>query len=533
MERTAMNAVEITPKFLSFSNPATGETFGQVAMATPSEVERAMTDMRAAAPEWAGKSIKERVRILRQFQHLLIEATDEITATLNKDCGKSRQDGLIEVFMVVDMLNEYCKHARSWLSPYKVPSGLYFFKRSYVMPRPFGVVAVLAPWNYPFDLAMTPVLSALLAGNTVVLKPSEVTAATGVLMEALFKRVPELAPYVRVLHGDGSVGAQLVAAGADYIFVTGSTATGRKVLQSAASSLTPVGLELGGKDAVIVLEDADVEKAAYWSVWGANFNAGQTCMAVERAYVVEPVYDEFVKHAVEFTRQLKVGFTTDADCPYYLGPVTDPRQIEIIEHQLQDARARGAEVLVGGHRSGMFFEPTVLVNVDHDMVLMQEETFGPLLPIVQVKDTEEAIALANDNHMGLGASVWSKNIGTAEAVAHRLEAASILINDTIAQFAMPMVPFGGVKASGYGRTHGKEGLMQFTRAYAYVVGQPPLPFDLTVIARKPGHYQMLSLIMHVVFGTTLSQKLQPVRHWFKRDRTPQEPAPCVVPLESH
>lgn len=527
-----MNPAETNSKTLSFVNPATGETFGQVAMATPADIARAMADMRRAAPEWAAKPIQTRVRILRQFQHLLIESADEITALLNRDCGKSRQDGLIEVFMTVNRLDEYLKHAVRWLSPYKVPSGLYFFKRSYVVPRPYGVVAVLAPWNYPFDLAMAPVLSALLTGNTVILKPSEVTAATGVLMESLFKRVPELAPYVRVLHGDGSVGAPLVASGPDYIFVTGSAPTGRKVLQAAAESLTPVALELGGKDAVIVLEDADVEKAAYWSVWGANFNAGQTCMAVERVYAVAPVYDAFVKHAVEFTRQLKMGYSCDLDCSNVLGPVSDPRQMRIIERHMEDARARGAEVLVGGKRNGMFYEPTVLVNVNHDMLLMKEETFGPLLPIVKVKDADEAVALANDSGMGLGGSVWSKNIHHAEAVAHRLEAASVLINDAISQFAMPMVPFGGVKGSGYGRIHGKEGLMQFTRPYAYVLGQPPLPFDLTVIARRPGHYQMLSLIMHVVFGTTLSQKLRPLTSRFKREPTPPEPSQSVVPLES-
>lgn len=511
-----MNDLDIRSKTFAFVNPATGETFGQVEMTSPLDVQNTMSEMRRAAHVWGNKPVKERVRILRQFQSLLIDAADEITAVLNQDCGKSRQDALIEVFMVVDMLSEYLKHAPRWLAPYGVSSGLYFFKRSYVVPRPYGVVAVIAPWNYPFDLSMAPTLAALVAGNTVILKPSEVTAATGVLMEKLFLRLPELAPFVRVLHGDGSVGAPLVQAAPDYIFVTGSTPTGRKILSSAAEQLTPVALELGGKDAVIVLEDANLREAAFWTVWGANFNAGQTCMAVERAYVMESAYDEFVRYAVEFTRQLKMGYSTDRVSPYYLGPVTDPRQIKIIEQHMDDAIAKGAQVLAGGKRSNMFYEPTVLVNVDHTMLVMREETFGPILPIVKVKNEQEAIALANDSHFGLGASVWSRDIKRATALAHRLEAASILINDTIAQFAMPMVPFGGIKASGYGRTHGKEGLMQFTRPYAYVTGQPPLPFDLTVIARRPGNYRLLSTVMHLVFGTSLSQKLRTLPEWFSR-----------------
>jgi len=353
-------------------------------------------------------------------------------------------------------------------------------------------------------------------------------------MEKLFQRLPELSPFVRVLHGDGRVGAPLVRAGPDYIFVTGSTPTGRKVMQAAADNLTPVACELGGKDAVIVLADADVREAAFWSTWGSNFNAGQTCMAVERAYVLDAVYDEFVRDAVEFTRRLKMGYTSELESPYYLGPVTDPRQIEIIERHMADALAKGAQVLTGGKRNGMFYEPTVLVNVDHTMDIMREETFGPILPIVRVKTEEEAIALANDNQFGLGASVWSKSLAHAQRVAHRLEAASVIVNDTIAQFALPLVPFGGIKASGSGRTHGREGLVQFTRPYSYVVGRPPLPYDLTVIARRPGHYWLLWALMCLICGTTPAQRLRPLRgrHTSPRAHTGRrDPNPAQVEMQ--
>jgi acyl-CoA reductase-like NAD-dependent aldehyde dehydrogenase len=459
---------------------------------------------------WGQKPVHERVRILRKFQALLVDSIDEITAVLNQDCGKSRQDALAELFVTLDMLHSYNKHAPEWLSRQKVSSGLYIFKQCYVEPRPYGVVAVIAPWNYPFALTIPPLLAALIAGNTVVLKPSEVTAATGVLIEQLLKRAPELAPFVRVLHGDGSVGAALVKAAPDYIFVTGSTPTGRKVVQAAAENLIPVACELGGKDALIVLDDADLRAAAHWCVWGAFFNAGQTCMAVERVYVMESVYDEFVRLCVEETKKITMGYSTDLAGAYYVGPVTDPRQIKTIERHTEDALAKGARILAGGRRDGMFFEPTVMVDVDHTMLLMRDETFGPILPIMKTQSEAEAIRLANDCYLGLGASVWSRDLKHAQRVAHQIEAASVVINDTIAQFAVPLLPFGGIKQSGSGRTHGREGLMQFTRPYSYVVGQPPIAWDVATIGRQPGHYGFLSAIAHLVFGVTPQQRIRPV-----------------------
>src|SRR5215510_3520242 len=294
---------------LSFINPATSAKFGEVKTTTSEGVQNAVSEMRQSFAIWSGKSVKERIRILRKFQSLLIDKRDEITNVLNQDCGKSRQDGLIELFVTVDMLAQYCSQAPKWLKRKRVSSGLYLFKQCFVEHRPYGVVAVIAPWNYPLTLSLPPVLAALLAGNTVVLKPSEVTAATGVLIERLIQSVPELAPFVRVVHGDGKVGTALVQARPDYVFVTGSTPTGKKILQSAAEHLTPVALELGGKDAMIVLDDADIDAAARWGTWGAFFNCGQTCMAVERVYVVESKYEEFVKRSVAYAKELRTGFT--------------------------------------------------------------------------------------------------------------------------------------------------------------------------------------------------------------------------------
>lgn len=501
---------------LKFINPATGVQFGEVKIATPDEVKAAVQEMRKAFPEWSGKSIRERARILHKFQQVLIEERDNISNVLNQDCGKSRQDGLLELFVAVDMLVQYRWNAAKWLKRKRVHSGLYLFKRCYVENRPHGVVGIISPWNYPLTLSLPPMIAALLAGNTVVLKPSEVTGATGVLIEGLFKKVPELAPFVRVVHGDGRTGAALVDSKPDYIFMTGSTATGKKIMQAAAETLTPVALELGGKDAMIVLEDANLEAAARWGAWGAFFNTGQTCMSVERVYVIESKYDEFVRLAVQQANELKSGYSTEPNSPYFMGPVTDLRQVKIIDDHLQDALDKGARVLAGGKNEGLFYDPIVVVDVNHNMKLMRDETFGPIMPIVKVRDEEEAIRLANDNAYGLGASVWSMDIKHAKRVADRIEAGSIIINDSIAQFGVPMLPFGGTKDSGFGRTHGQEGLMQFTRPYSFAIGGAPIKMDVATVLREMGHYNLATAIMGVLYGTTLRQKWETFIQLFQK-----------------
>ncbi len=508
----------MTLETLAFTNPATGSQFGEVEMTSPAAVQKAVVDMRASFPVWSSKSVQERIQILRKFQSVLIDQRDQITAVLNQDCGKSRQDALIELFVTVDMLTQYCAQAPGWLKKKRVSSGLYFLKQCFIEYKPFGVAAVISPWNYPLTLAIPPMLAALLAGNTVVLKPSEVTAATGVLIERLIQQVPELAPFVRVVHGDGKVGAALTQAGPDFIFLTGSTATGRKIMQTAAETLTPLALELGGKDAMLVLEDADLASAARWGVWGAFFNAGQTCMAVERVYVVESKYEEFVRLAVSETQKFKTGYNTDLNSPFSMGPVTDPRQVKIIDRHLEDALAHGARLLTGGKQQAGFFDPMVMVDVDHSMLLMREETFGPFLPVMKVKDENEAIRLANDSIYGLGASIWSQSMPRAQHVAGQIQAASVIINDCIAQFGIPMLPFGGLKDSGFGRTHGREGLIQFTRPYSYAVGMPPFKWDIATILRENGHYELTAAIMGIVFGTSLRQRWETLSQYLGKKK---------------
>jgi acyl-CoA reductase-like NAD-dependent aldehyde dehydrogenase len=495
---------------LSFVNPATGEQFGSLPMSTEEEVRRAVHEMRQNAAIWQRKSPAERARILKKFQQILVDHAGEITHITNLDTGKSRQDALSELFLVVDKLNAYRRHAPGWLKPYRVPPGIYIFKKYHVERRPYGVVAIIGPWNLPLDLAIPPVYTALLAGNTVVLKPSEVTPAVGQLIERLFQSVPELSPFVRVVHGDGAVGAALVAARPDFVFLTGSTGTGRKVAEATAKNMTPFISELGGKDPMIVLDDADVQQAAHWGVWGAFFHSGQTCVSVERVYAVAAVYDAFVVAVVEETRRLRQGYSPDKQNPNDIGPLTFERQVGIIESHLEDALDKGARILVGGKRDGLFLEPTVVVDVDHSMLLMRDETFGPIMPIMKVRDEEEAIRLANDSYYGLSASVWSSDLERARRVAERLDVGSVVVNDTIAHYAVSMLPFGGVKQSGSARTHGKQDVLQFTQTKAYGIGGAPIFLDVAAKLRQPDNYRLMNVLLHLLFGTSLAQRLRPV-----------------------
>jgi acyl-CoA reductase-like NAD-dependent aldehyde dehydrogenase len=497
-------------KILACFNPGTGKQFDQVPMATADDVALAAHEMREAASIWGQKPLKERIRILRKLQAHIIDKTDVITETINLDTGKCRQDALIEIIMTTDRLHQYYKNAPRWLARRRVPPGIYIFRRFYTEPQPFGVVAIISPWNYPFDLTMSPVCSALLAGNTVLVKPSEVTGATGVLIERLFNDIPELSPFVRVLHGDGLVGEMVVKSKPDLVFLTGSITTGLEVSKVAAENLTPCLFELGGKDPMIVLEDAAIRDAAKWGVWSACYNAGQTCVAIERVYVVEAVYDEFLREVTEQARKLSLGYSPEIDNPYHLAPLTFTRQKEIIEDHLADALDKGARILVGGESDGLFMRPTIVVDVDHSMKLMREETFGPVMPIMKVKNEEEAIRMANDSNFGLSASIWSRDLQRAQKAGGRLEVGTVNINDASTHYPVSLLPFGGIKQSGSARTHGKSEVLQFTQLHSYSVGRPPLAIDVSTQMRYPGQYRLGKAILGLAFGVTPQQRVQPV-----------------------
>lgn len=495
---------------IDFINPATGQKFGEVRVATEADVARARREMAAVQPEWAAKSVKERALVVKKLQGVILDAADEITAVVNQDHGKSRLDALHEVFMTVEKVHHYCAHAPEWLGREGVPRGLYFFKRFYSEREPYGVIGIIGPWNYPIDLMIPPIISALLAGNAVLVKPSEVSAATGVLIEQLFSRVPELSRYVRFLHGDARVGQALVRSKPDLLFLTGSVKTGQIVAKMAAEDMIPFMYELGGKDAMIVLEDADVAAAAKWGVWGAFYTTGQACVSVERVYVHEKVYDAFVAAVLEETAQFSVGYSPDKNNPNWMGPLTFQRQCDIVNTHLHDAVAKGARIIMGGKQTGMFIEPTVLVDVDHSMKLMTEETFGPTMPIMKVHDETQAIQLANHSDMGLSAYVWSRDLKHAERVARQLNVGVVSINDVVAHYSVARLPFGGTKLSGNTRTHGRGEVTQFTHQKAYSISRPPNAIDPVIWIRRPGTYRLLKAMMGATYGTTLKQRVEPL-----------------------
>ncbi len=436
--------------------------------ATADEVKRALERARRAQRVWGALSFRERARYLRRVRKALVADVDGMVATIVDDTGKLPTEALVnEVLLVCELMRYYERHGGAALATRRVRAGLLVNKAAEVRYEPLGVVGVISPWNYPLVLALGAVVTALFAGNTVLLKPSEITPHVGLAIGALFDTVADqedgLGDLVQVLVGAGSVGEMLVRSGVDKVSFTGSVATGKAVMRCAADTLTPVLLELGGKDPMVVCDDANLDRAAHAAVWGAFTNSGQTCMAVERVYVTAAVYDAFVGKVVDATRKLRQGSGRGHD----VGPMTWDRQTEIVRRHLDDAIERGATVAVGGKSVTIggrpSIEPTVLLDVDDSMLVMREETFGPILPIMEVADAAEALTKANASAYGLNSSIWTRDPVQLEQMIAGLEDGSVCVNDCLISYAIPALPFGGVKSSGVGRAHGIEGLREFSK----------------------------------------------------------------------
>lgn len=449
-------------------NPATGEVLREIECADEGEVGAAVERARSAQAAWAGLGIRRRIAVLRDFQARLYARKSEVAAAITREAGKPLVEALVtEVLVVLDAARFLIDNSWRLLRDEPVPHGnlVTKLKNGWLVREPHGVIGIISPWNYPFSIPATETLAALVAGNAVVLKPSELTPLVALELASLLHAAGVPENVFQVVVGEGPSGAALLHSPIDKLVFTGSVTTGKRIAAVAAERLLPVVLELGGKDPMLVLDDADIDVASSAAVWGAFVNAGQACLSVERCYVHRSLYEMFAKACAEKTKQLRVGNGMDAHTD--VGPMIRERQVQIVEAHVEDAKARGARVLAGGMRLPQlgpnFYAPTVLADVKQDMRIMREETFGPVLPIMAFTDDDEAVRMANDSEYGLAASVWTRDAKRGERLARRIHAGTVMVNDVISCFGISEAPHGGVKASGVGRTHGRFGLDEMVR----------------------------------------------------------------------
>jgi len=461
-------------------NPATGEEVGRVRINSADEVNSVVDRSRQAFQLWRQTSFTERRRLVVAAREAILSDIDGIAHLISRESGKPFGEAIsMEIAPVLDLMQHFARSTKKLLSPKKINIGLYALmgRSSRIVYHPLGVVAIIPAWNYPFSIPLGEAVMALMAGNSVVIKPSELTPLTGMKIGEIFEKAGVAPHLVQIVTGDGSTGDALVKAKPDKIMFTGSVATGKKIAAEAAKNLTSVVLELGGKDAMIVLEDANLDMAAAGAVWGAFCNAGQSCSSVERLYVHEKVAKELTAKIVERTKQLTQGDGSREDVS--IGAMSSERQVKIVEDHVANFRESGARIETGGKRCAsphvskgntrgvdsdtLFFSPTVISGATNDMRAMRDETFGPTLPIATFSTDEEAIRLANDSEFGLTASVWTRNKSRGERIARQIEAGSVCVNEVLYTHGIGQTPWGGFKNSGRGRTHGALGLMELVQ----------------------------------------------------------------------
>lgn len=468
-----------SPAIFEVRNPATGAVVGTYRTATAAEVGTAVERGREAGIRWATIGFDRRARCLDRWRAEIARGRAELAALIHEEMGKPVSDAKLEIAMALEHLAWAAHNARKVLGPRAVrPSLLTLDQECTLEYRPFGVVGVIGPWNYPVFTPLGSLSFALAAGNAVVFKPSEYTPGVGVWLAEAFGRAVGLPDVLQVVTGGAETGAALCRSGVGKIGFTGSTETGKRVMAACAENLTPVLMECGGKDALIVDSDADLVAAADAALWGAMSNAGQTCLGVERVYVHTDVYEPFLDILLTTAREVRAGRGGAK-----IGPITMPKQLAVIRHHLEDALARGGRALLGGPDTvrGQFVQPTILVDVPEDALAMTEETFGPTLTVTRVADMDEAVERVNAVVYGLGATVFARRHG--RALADRIRAGGTSVNAFVGHATVPALPLGGVGASGFGRVHGPDGLREFTYAKATTRRRFPSPLALTTFAR--------------------------------------------------
>jgi acyl-CoA reductase-like NAD-dependent aldehyde dehydrogenase len=500
------------PALIECREPATHSPLGTVPVDGPEQVREAVARARAAQIRWGQSSFEERRELLRRIMAHVLDHADELCDLVVRDAGKTRENAMLgEVWPVCEKMRWTIANGEKYLRPERMSSGLFVHKKATVLYQPLGVIGVICPWNYPLQNVLGPTIPALFAGNGVVVKVSEQVAWSSARIQRIFDEALESLGYsrdlVRIVNGFGPTGAALVKSGADKIVFTGSVENGKRIIESSAENITPVILELGGKDAFIVCEDAHVEQAVHAALSGVYIAAGQNCMSAERVLVHDSIYKRFLARVTEEVGQFRVGSSLDKVVD--MGAIVSPEQVNIIERLVNDAITRGARPIVGGHReksNGQFFEPTILVDVTPEMAIMKEELFGPVMCVMRYRNEEEAIAIANGTRFGLGSTVMSKSPERARRIAERLRVGSCTINDFGFTYMAQDLPFGGVDASGFGRLNGREGLRACTNMKAILEDRMPLHMPAKLYPIQKGVYELARDGMGVLYQPTLKGK---------------------------
>lgn len=456
-------------KFFSALNPANLSIIENVEATDLSQVREFFKQARMAQEEWAQTPIVKRKRHIEALRNYILENTDELADIINQNNGKTRIDALISDIMPSALACKwYADNAPRVMRPKRIPLSSFMFmtKKSYLLREALGIVAIISPWNYPLSIPMNEILMALITGNGVMLKVSNSTILIGKAIEKIIAagEFPE-GLFHHIIGSGSAITNEFIKNDIDKIFFTGSVRTGREILKKASEKLIPVSLELGGKDPMIVLDDANLERATSGACWAGYHNSGQSCAGVERVYVQEKVYDKFIELLKRKTKSLRHGEEIDFNLD--MGSMTTKEQLETVKKQLQEAVKKGAKIVsqssAVGKSRGYLYPATLLTDVNHEMKIMKEETFGPVLPVMKFNTIEEAIQLANDSSMALSSSIWTKDTELAKKIASRLQSGTITINDHLYTHGQTELPFGGWKESGMGRTHSTMGLEAMTR----------------------------------------------------------------------